>query len=77
MVVEVNANQAVHWMSPTDADESLILALGKQGDPPHGGFRQAVMVSAIARSLSSKAEAKALRAMITIDGNDDDLVDFL
>ncbi len=44
MVVEVDSQQGVHWMSPTDASEQWILNLGTMAELPHPGGVQAVCV---------------------------------
>lgn len=71
MVMEVDANQAVHWMSPTD---SLDLAfLNQEAGPNLSHYRgiHAVFVTGQVRYLSAGLKPEAMRALITIDGKDD------
>jgi type II secretory pathway pseudopilin PulG len=72
MVLEVDSDQCVHWMSPDDAGEQDILNRGTQGGAPHPGGRQAVFVDGYVRFLKSDLEPAILRAIISIDGQDDD-----
>ena len=37
MVIEVNPEHAVHWMSPVDAGEKLVLGFGPKTELPHSG----------------------------------------
>jgi prepilin-type processing-associated H-X9-DG protein len=71
MVVEVDAEHAVHWMSPTDASEELILSLGKAAMLPHPSGGQAAWVDGSVRLVPSNSTPAALHAMISIDGGDD------
>lgn len=71
MVVEVDSMQAVHWMSPKDASEELILSLGKAAKPPHPGGAQAACVDGSVRFLAADTKEEVLRALISIAGRDD------
>ncbi len=73
MVVEVDTEHAVHWMSPLDADEKLYLSLATAEQPPHPGGAQVAFVSGTVRFLPSDLEALTRRALITIAGHDDAL----
>ena len=71
MVVETDAEHDVHWMSPSDANEQWILNLGTVEELPHPGGIQAACVGGNVLFLSSTLEAATLRALISIDGDDD------
>ena len=71
MVVEVDSEHAVHWMSPTDASEQWLLNLGTVARLPHPGGAQAVCVGGQVLFLGSGSKAARLRALISIDGDDD------
>ncbi len=71
MVVEVDSEHHVHWMSPTDASEQTILNLGESESLPHAGGVQALCVDGHVFFLSSDAKVPTLRALISIAGMDD------
>lgn len=70
MVVEVDAENAVPWMSPVDAGEELILALGKCRHPPHTAGAQVAFVDAHVQLLTSDVKPDTRRALISIAGNE-------
>lgn len=70
MVVEVDSDHAVHWMSPMDADEALILSLGRSGKLPHRAGFQAACVDGSVRYLEGGTKPATLRAMISIAAGD-------
>jgi type II secretory pathway pseudopilin PulG len=74
MVIDVDSDHHVHWMSPTDASEQWILNLAAAKRLPHPGGFQVVFVSGAVRFLSRSVDVAKLRALITIDGNDDDVL---
>lgn len=71
MVIEVDAKQAVHWMSPTDSVDLAYLQAKTGAALPHSGGVEAAFVSGEVRFLSANLKPETIRAMITIDGNDD------
>lgn len=71
IVVEVDAEHAVHWMSPMDADEAMIAGFKQSGKLPHKTGFHAACVDGSVRFLSSDTSPAALRAMISIAGDDD------
>jgi type II secretory pathway pseudopilin PulG len=73
MVMEVDAQHAVHWMSPTDASEQMILSFGQSGRLSHVGGAQAAMVDGSIRFLSNDTKPATLRALISVAGNDDEV----
>jgi prepilin-type processing-associated H-X9-DG protein len=71
MVIEVDAEHAVPWMSPVDADEQTVLSLGEsQTKSPHPGGAVAAFVDCHVEFLSEEVPAEVRRAMISIAGND-------
>ncbi|MBS0205016.1 MAG: DUF1559 domain-containing protein [Planctomycetes bacterium] len=70
MVIEVDAAHAVHWMSPVDADESLVLGFGPKSKLLHAGGTHALLADGSIRFLPEKLSADQRRALITIAGND-------
>jgi len=71
MVIEVDTEHSVPWMSPTDADEELILSLASSESLIHDGRIAVATVTGRAVSLSTPTDAEELRAMISIAGGDD------
>jgi type II secretory pathway pseudopilin PulG len=71
MVIEVESEHAIPWMSPADADEKLVLALG---DPktrsPHPGGAVTAFMDGRVQFLGDELPADQRRAMISIAGND-------
>lgn len=71
MVIEVDAKQAVHWMSPTDSVDLAFLQTKTGATLAHSGGVQAMFVSGKTRFIASGVKPETIRAMITIDGKDD------
>src|SRR5262249_48332119 len=72
MVIEAGEENAVPWMAPTDAGESLVMALGKTTRLHHAGGTNACFVDGRVAFLKADTPAKARRAWISISGNDDE-----
>lgn len=70
MVIEVDSREAVHWMSPMDADENLVLRLGSETELPHENGMHAAFADGSAQFLSADMPAAECRALISIAGND-------
>lgn len=70
MVIEVPADKAVHWMSPKDADEELILAIGVDLKPHHPGGMHVVLCDGSARFIADTIPVETRRALITIAAGD-------
>lgn len=70
MVMEVNATQSVEWMSPQDADESMVLAFGVGTQSAHKGGTPVGMVDGSVTFLSSELTAAQRLALISIAGGD-------
>jgi prepilin-type N-terminal cleavage/methylation domain-containing protein/prepilin-type processing-associated H-X9-DG protein len=71
MVIEADAGHAVHWMSPSDADEHLVLGLGAESRLAHSGGVNAAFVDGSVRFLSADAPAEERQAWISISGTGD------
>jgi type II secretory pathway pseudopilin PulG len=69
-VIEVPPEYAVPWMSPTDASEEMVLSLTTATRLPHPTGVQAACVAGNVMFLNKNTDPKALRALITIAGND-------
>jgi len=77
MVIDVPDEHAVHWMSPTDASEELVLSLGAARTLQHPNGTMVALVSGEVRFFSKESPAAMLRALISIAGNDDDIAKVL
>ena len=71
MVIEVPAEQSVHWMSPVDADESLVMGLGAQSKLTHNGGMNAALCDGSVRFLRADTPAATRRALISIAGGEE------
>jgi prepilin-type N-terminal cleavage/methylation domain-containing protein/prepilin-type processing-associated H-X9-DG protein len=72
MLIEVDLDHAVPWMAPTDADEQLILALGKSKISHAGGITNGVFLDGHVTGIAHGEKSEApLRAAISASGNDD------
>jgi prepilin-type processing-associated H-X9-DG protein len=70
LVIEVPADLAVHWASPSDADEQLIMSIGADSKTAHTGGMNAALCDGAVRFLSSKTPPEVWRALISIAGGD-------
>lgn len=70
MVIEVDVDQAVHWMSPKDASEPLVLGIGSKTKHAHTGGIHALFVDGSVKFLSEQSSAADRLAMISIAGNE-------
>jgi type II secretory pathway pseudopilin PulG len=71
IVLDVNAEHAVHWMSPADAGESLALSFAAAGQTSHPGGTQGLFVDGTVRFLSQSTKLPTLRTLISIAGDDE------
>ncbi len=71
VVYEVEPTQAVHWMSPEDADEKMFLSSNDKSKTSHAGGRYALFADGHVQFLASKISTEILRGMITIDGGEE------
>ena len=69
IVVEVDPAQAVHWMSPVDADEKLVLSFGSKSAPAHSGGRHMLCVDGRVQFISDDVPAAELQERISISAN--------
>jgi prepilin-type processing-associated H-X9-DG protein len=71
MVIEVDEEHAVPWMSPVDADENVVLGLElPKSRTAHPGGVQAAFVDGSVQFLPFDMPATVRRALISIAGND-------
>jgi prepilin-type processing-associated H-X9-DG protein len=70
MVIEAGEENAVPWMAPVDADESLVMGLGPATMLHHTGGTNACFVDCSVRFLRTSIPANVRRALLTISGND-------
>ncbi len=70
MVIEAGEENAVPWMAPVDADESLVMSLGPTTKLLHAGGMNAGFVDGSVRFLKTSIPARVRRALISISGND-------
>lgn len=70
LVVEAETDHAVHWMSPNDADESMILGVAPTSKLAHTGGIHVLMADGTVRFLNATVSADIRRALISIAGNE-------
>jgi len=71
VVIEADPDQAVHWMEPKDADESLVLGIGPNTKHAHVGGMHTLLVDGSVRFLSEKTDEPIRRALISIAKGDE------
>jgi hypothetical protein len=70
MVVEVSEKYAVHWMSPTDATEEMIVDRQTETKFSHANGSLAAFVDGHTGFLSKNTPANIIRALISISGGE-------
>jgi hypothetical protein len=70
MVIEVPSERSVPWMSPHDADESLVLSFGAGSKLAHAGGMHAALCDGSVRFLSVALPAATRRSLISVAGGD-------
>jgi hypothetical protein len=70
MVVEVDAEQAVHWMQPTDIDPQWLVNLAQHEERSHVGGVQALFADGRVKFLQAQTDPDVLRAMVSIAGGE-------
>ena len=70
MVIEVPREHSVHWGSPTDADEALILSLNPPSKLPHDKGFHVLFGDGRVELMSADQPSSERRAAISIAGND-------
>ena len=71
MVIEAGEENAVPWMAPIDADESLVMNIGPTTKFHHSGGMNAAFVDGSVRFLKANISAVVRHALLSISGNDD------
>jgi dienelactone hydrolase len=71
MVVDVDEQHCVPWMSPVDVSEQWLLSLAKVRGLPHAGGIHAAFADCSVQFLSSSLAPAKWRAMVSISGHDD------
>lgn len=69
-VIEVTPEQAVHWMSPLDAYEELVLAIEPHTKQSHTGGTHVLVANGAVRFLPGTTSASTRRALLTIAGGE-------
>ncbi len=75
MVIEAGEENAVPWMAPVDADETLVVSLGTSTKLHHAGGTNACFVDGSVRFLKARTPARVLRALMSISGHDNPTTD--
>lgn len=75
LVIEVDAEYSVPWMSPRDAGESLILSFGPKKGLPHEGGLHGLFVDGGVRFLTAEMPTDQRHALISADSGDTDATD--
>ncbi|HEY0983109.1 DUF1559 domain-containing protein [Schlesneria sp.] len=70
IVIEVPSDQAVHWMSPVDADEKVVRELVQTKKKPHNRGGHIALVDGSVRLLENKTPYDQVRALVTVDGKE-------
>jgi len=70
MVIETPSDRSVPWMSPQDADESLVMSIGSGSKLAHVGGIHAALCDGTVRFLNAELPADVRRALISIAGGD-------
>ncbi len=70
MVIEAGEEDAVPWMAPRDADESLVMSLGPTTKLHHAGGMNGCLVDGSVRFLRANTPAEVRRALISISAGD-------
>jgi prepilin-type processing-associated H-X9-DG protein len=73
MVIEAGEENAVPWMAPVDADESLVMSLGPTTKLHHTGGTNACFVDGRVTFLKANTPAMVRRALMSISGNDNEV----
>jgi hypothetical protein len=70
LVVEVDPEKSVPWMSPTDVDEQFFLSVGPKSKVSHSGGLHTLLADGSVRFLSYNLDGKVRHALMTIDAGD-------
>lgn len=69
-VIDVPSDRSVPWMSPHDASEELLMAIGPASKLSHPGSFTVALADGSVRSVDAELPADKRRALITIAGGD-------
>jgi len=72
MVIEAGEGNAVPWMAPVDADESVVMSLGPTTKLHHAGGTNAGFVDGRVLFLKASTPAGVRRALMSISGSDNE-----
>jgi hypothetical protein len=70
-VIDFDSDHAVHWMSPNDADEDLVLGYGPESLTQHDRVVCVLFLDARVLTLPLESDKKDRHAMITIAGGEE------
>ncbi len=70
LVFDAPQDREVHWMSPEDADEKLLLSISAKSKLLHNQGFNAAMADSSVKFVWSEASDETLKALTTVDGND-------
>lgn len=73
LVTEAAPHHAVHWMSPLDANELMVLRFGRGNNLHHERGAHFLFADGSVHFLLSDISVEMLHSLITIDGDDDDV----
>ncbi|MFI5456177.1 MAG: DUF1559 domain-containing protein [Isosphaerales bacterium] len=73
MVIEAGEENAVPWMAPVDADETLVMSLGPTTKLHHTGGTNACFVDGHVTFLKANTPAMVRRALMSISGDDNEV----
>ena len=71
MVLEADADHAVHWMAPVDADLSVVMGISPDSKLNHPGGMNAALVDGSVHFLHANLAPARRRSLVSISGNDD------
>lgn len=74
IVIEVAPERAVHWMAPQDASEQDVIGFAKVARLSHPNGTLAAYVDGHTGLLSKEIKPEVLRALISVSGGDDEIV---
>lgn len=70
LLIEVPKAKGVIWMAPQDADEALLLAVGREVQATHGSKIHFVFCDGSCRALPAKLSVEDRKAMASVAGKD-------
>jgi len=69
-VVDVDSDQAVHWMSPYDVSEEVVLKYDSKSQTNHPGMLLAAFLDGHVEAISLDIDQDILRGMLTVAGGE-------